>query len=61
MPFSMIHAYCIMDTGNMGMVILGDQMLGPRHLEFIIPGPQAHWAKIAFEKYFMATRKRGRV
>jgi sulfide:quinone oxidoreductase len=59
MPFSMIHAYCIMDTGNMGMVILGDQMLGPRHLEFIIPGPQAHWAKIAFEKYFMATRTPG--
>lgn len=61
MPFSMIHAYCIMDTGNMGMMILGDHMIGPRHLEFIVPGPQAHWAKVAFEKYFMFTRKHGKV
>lgn len=61
MPFSLIHAYCIMDTGGMGMLILGDHMLGARHLEFIIPGPQAHWAKLAFEKYFLYTRKRGHV
>jgi len=61
MPFSLIHAYCIMDTGNMGMLILGDHMLGARHLEFIIPGPQAHWAKLAFEKYFLYTRKHGHV
>ena len=61
MPFSMIHAYCIMDTGDMGMMILGDHMLGARHLEFVIPGPQAHWAKLAFEKYFLATRSHGRV
>ncbi|HEU5089215.1 MAG TPA: NAD(P)/FAD-dependent oxidoreductase, partial [Roseiflexaceae bacterium] len=61
MPFSMIHAYCIMDTGNMGMLILGDHMLGARHLEFIIPGPQAHWAKLAFEKYFLYSRKHGHV
>ena len=61
MPFSMIHAYCIMDTGNMGMLILGDHMLGSRHLEFIIPGPQAHWAKLAFEKYFLYTRKHGHI
>ena len=61
MPFSLIHAYCIMDTGGMGMLILGDHMLGARHLEFIIPGPQAHWAKLAFEKYFLYTRKQGHV
>lgn len=61
MPFSMIHAYCIMDTGNMGMMIVGDHMLKERHLEFIIPGPQAHWAKVAFEKYFLFSRKHGHV
>jgi len=61
MPFSLIHAYCIMDTGGMGMLILGDHMLGARHLEFIIPGPQAHWAKLAFEKYFLYTRKHGHI
>jgi len=24
-------------------------------------GPQAHWAKVAFERIFLASRKRGRV
>ena len=61
MPFSLIQAYCIMDSGDMGMMILGDHLLGARHLEFIIPGPQAHWAKLAFEKYFLYTRKHGHV
>src|SRR6266545_2335517 len=61
MPFSLIHAYCIMDTGNMGMLIVGDHMLGARHMEFIIPGPQAHWAKLALEKYFLYKRKHGHI
>lgn len=61
LPFADINALCILDTGNMGMFILGDHMLSPRGLEFIIPGPQAHWAKVAFEKYFMFTRKHGYV
>ena len=61
MPFSMIHAYCIMDTGNMGMIIAGDHMLSPREHEFIIPGPEAHWAKLAFEKYFLWTRRHAHV
>ncbi|MDW8436595.1 MAG: FAD-dependent oxidoreductase [Chloroherpetonaceae bacterium] len=56
--FAEMNALCIMDTGNMGMMIAGDHMLPPREHEFIIPGPEAHWAKVAFEKYFMFTRKR---
>ena len=48
-----IPAICIMDAGNMGMMILGDKMLPKRRIATIIPGPQAHWAKLAFEKYFM--------
>ncbi len=59
LPYSDIKALCIMDTGNMGMFIVGDHMLSPRAHEAIIPGPQAHWAKVAFEKYFLSTRKRG--
>jgi sulfide:quinone oxidoreductase len=61
LPFGDIKALCIMDTGNMGMMIVGDHMLGERAHEAIIPGPQAHWAKLAFEKYFMTTRKHGHV
>ncbi len=59
LEFGDIKALCIMDTGNMGMMILGDHMLPPREHEVIVPGPQAHWAKLAFEKHFMGTRRRG--
>jgi sulfide:quinone oxidoreductase len=61
LPFGEIEALCILDTGNMGMMIIGDHMLAPRSHEWIIPGPQAHWAKVAFEKYFMSSRSRGHV
>lgn len=53
LPYGDIAALCIMDAGNMGMMILGDKMLPNRHFEVILPGPQAHWAKIGFEKYFL--------
>jgi sulfide:quinone oxidoreductase len=59
LPFGDINALCVLDTGNMGMLIIGDHMLGPRAHELIIPGPQAHWAKVAFEKHFLGTRKAG--
>lgn len=53
LPYGDIPAICVMDAGNMGMMILGDKMLPQRKFATIIPGPQAHWAKLAFEKYFM--------
>lgn len=59
--FDDMAAYCIMDTGNMGMVIVSDHMLSPREHEFIIPGPEAHWAKVAFEKYFLWSRRHAHV
>ncbi|MGE0815788.1 MAG: NAD(P)/FAD-dependent oxidoreductase [Vicinamibacterales bacterium] len=59
--FDDMAAYCIMDAGNMGMIIAGDHMLSPREHEFIIPGPEAHWAKLAFEKYFLWTRRHAHV
>lgn len=59
--FDDMSAYCILDTGNMGMMIVGDHMLAPREHEFIIPGPEAHWAKVAFEKYFLYSRQHGHI
>ncbi|MDP4231390.1 MAG: pyridine nucleotide-disulfide oxidoreductase, partial [Bacteroidota bacterium] len=59
--FEEMNAYCILDTGNMGMMIVGDHMLAPRKHEMIIPGPEAHWAKVAFEKYFLYSRRHGHV
>lgn len=36
---------------------VGDHVPSPREHEFIIPGPEAHWAKLAFEKYLLWSRR----
>jgi NADH dehydrogenase FAD-containing subunit len=59
--FGDIPAVCVMDAGNMGVMIFSDKMLPPRKHELLIPGPQAHWAKLAFEKYYLWKMKNGYV
>ena len=39
-----------MDAGNDGVMILADKMLPPRKGGVLIPGPQAHGAKVLFEE-----------
>ena len=59
--FADIPAICIMDAGNNGVLILADKMLPPRRHGVLVPGPQNHAFKVAFEKYFLWKMKGGHV
>jgi sulfide:quinone oxidoreductase len=62
LPLADLAAVCVLDAGNNGIVFKADHVLardnGAGHAR-VMAGPQAHWAKLAFERYFLASRKRG--
>lgn len=68
MPLADLSAICVLDAGNNGIIFKADHVLS--HGLYagedvpsarVMAGPQAHWAKLAFERYFLASRKRGMV
>jgi sulfide:quinone oxidoreductase len=59
--FGDIAAICVMDAGNNGVLLLGNKMLGDDKKGILIPGPQNHAMKLAFEKYFIWKMRTGRV
>ncbi len=50
-----------MDAGNNGVLILADKMLPRRKHSVLVPGPQNHAMKPAFEKYFLWKARHGYV
>lgn len=59
--FGKMAAVCMMDAGNNGVLILADHMLPPRKAAVMIPGPQVHAMKLAFEKYYLWKSRHGYV
>lgn len=68
MPLADLSAICVLDAGNNGIIFKADHVLahglyagGDEPTARVMSGPQAHWAKLAFERYFISSRKRGMV
>src|SRR6266545_594207 len=68
LPLAELAAICVLDAGNNGIIFKADHVLahgayanGHAPSARVMAGPQAHWAKLAFERYFLASRRRGLV
>ncbi len=68
MPLADLSAICVLDAGNNGIIFKADHVLShglyasdAAPSARVMSGPQAHWAKLAFERYFLASRRRGSV
>ncbi len=47
------NAFCLADLGNKGIAFIAKPQNPPRNLNWASQGKWVHYAKIAFEKYFM--------
>lgn len=55
-----INAMCIVDGGNTGIMMFGNEHYqSPETNTWIIPGPHAHWAKLAFERFYILSKRLG--
>lgn len=66
MPIAALSAICVLDGGDNGIIFKADNVLAHgiyaddhEPSAHVMGGPQAHWAKLAFERYFLTSRKRG--
>ncbi len=53
------NAFCLADFGNKGVAFLAQPQNPPRNMNWAGEGRWVHWAKIAFEKYFMRKVRKG--
>jgi sulfide:quinone oxidoreductase len=61
LPLDELAAICVLDAGNSGIVFKADKVLGDGDHARVMAGPQAHWAKLAFERYFLWKTRNGYV
>jgi sulfide:quinone oxidoreductase len=64
LPLEDLGAVCILDAGNNGVIFKASNVLahngaGKVSHARLSAGPHAHWAKLAFERVYVASRKRG--
>ncbi|HEX8977612.1 MAG TPA: FAD-dependent oxidoreductase [Solirubrobacteraceae bacterium] len=64
LPLEDLGAICVLDAGNNGVIFKAEHVLarngtGKVPSAHLMAGPQAHWAKLAFERIFLTSRKHG--
>ena len=53
------NAICLADMGNTGAAFVAMPQIPPRNTAWMKKGKWVHWAKVAFEKYFIYKMKKG--
>ncbi|RTZ59027.1 MAG: NAD(P)/FAD-dependent oxidoreductase [Gammaproteobacteria bacterium] len=53
------NAFCLADMGDTGAAFIALPQIPPRNMTWAKKGKWVHWAKVAFEKYFIFNMKRG--
>ena len=54
------NAICLADMGSTGVAFVALPQIPPRNVNWMRKGRWVHWAKIAFEKYFIYKIKQGK-
>ncbi|GJL80700.1 MAG: pyridine nucleotide-disulfide oxidoreductase [marine bacterium B5-7] len=53
------NAFCLADLGSNGAAFIAVPQIPPRNITWFKKGKWVHWAKIAFEKYFLRKIRKG--
>ena len=54
------NAFCLADLGDTGAAFIALPQIPPRNVTWFKKGKWVHWAKIAFEKYFLYKMRKGK-
>ena len=54
-----MNAFCLADFGDGGVVFVAEPQIPPRNVNWSAQGKWVHYAKVAFEKYFIRKIRKG--